>query len=83
MTNLYSGTINTRGQYQNLATLTGLTFTVGTKYTIQIQNSAYIREGEVGNGFLISNIKPFILDYKGGDVFIKTEFWSVVVNIAD
>ena len=45
MTNLYTGTIDTEGQYQTLASLTGVAFENNKKYSIQIQNQAYVREG--------------------------------------
>lgn len=82
MSNLYTGTIDTEGQYQTLASLTGLTFTDGNKYEIQIQNQAYVREGLTGDGFLINSDRPFIYTCASDDLYIKTNT-ICVVNIAD
>lgn len=83
MANLYSGSIDTNGTYKTLAEVTDLTFTKGTKYVIQIQNPAYIREGTTGKGFLVLSADPF--EYTAGDedLYIKTENRQCVVNIAD
>ena len=83
MANLGTFEINTNNEYVNLETLTGLTFTNGTSYTIQIQNTAFIREGTTGDGFIISDTKPFVLKYQGDDVYIRTPFFfPCTVNIA-
>lgn len=38
MANLGFFTINTNGEYQTIEEATGLTFTLGTKYSLQVQN---------------------------------------------
>lgn len=81
MTNLYTGKIDTEGQYQNLETLTELTFTADTKYTIQVQNSAWIKEGSTGDGFYINDATPFTFTKGTDDLYIKTVSYCVV-NIA-
>lgn len=84
MTNLYTGTIDTEGQYQTLGSLTGLTFESNKKYVIQIQNQAWLREGATGDGFLIN--RPLPIQYTKGtdDLYIKTyNTRECVVNIAD
>lgn len=83
MTNLYTGTIDTNGQYQTLASKTGLTFENDKKYVIQIQNAAWLREGTTGEGFLINC--PLPIQYTKGtdDLYIKTyNTRECVVNIA-
>lgn len=82
MANLYTGEIDTEGQYKSLASETGVTFTADTKYTIQIQNSAWIREGETGEGFYINDSTPFTYTAGADDLYIKTESYSIV-NIAE
>ena len=81
MSNLYTGKIDTQGTYKNLATEASVTFTSGNKYQIQIQNAAWIREGETGEGFYVTDATPFT--YTAGDdaLFIKTVSYCVV-NIA-
>lgn len=81
MANLYSGSISA-STYQTLASLTSLTFTGGTTYVIQIQNSAYIREGTTGEGFLVSSIEPFEWTAGADDLYIKTLSEQCIVNIA-
>lgn len=83
MANLYSGSIDTNNTYKTLAEVTDLTFTEGTKYVIQIQNPAYIREGSTGKGFLIDSNNPFEYTAGDDDLYIKTEFRQCIVNIAD
>ena len=82
MANLYTGTLDTNNTYKTLTELTGLTFTSGTTYTIQIQNMAYIREGSTGVGFLINSILPFEYTAGSDDLYIKNTYTPVVINIA-
>ena len=81
MANLYTGSIST-STYETLASLTSLTFTSDTTYVIQIQNSAYIREGSTGEGFLINSIQPFEWTAGADDLYIKTLSDQCIVNIA-
>lgn len=83
MSNLFTGTINTNGEYQNLATLADITFTQDTVYAIQIQNSAWLREGTNGKGFLFNNDKGYNWKCTGDDLYIKTSGQSVIINIAE
>lgn len=82
MANLYTGEIDTEGQYKSLASETGVTFTADTKYTIQIQNSAWIREGETGEGFYINDSTPFTYTAGASTLYVKT-LSNIVINIAD
>ncbi len=83
MANLYTGTIQTNGEYVNLATEAGITFTEGTTYAIQIQNPAWLREGENGKGFLFDKDKGLSWTCKGEDLYIKTDYRDAIVNIAE
>ena len=82
MTNLWTGTVDTHGEYQDLATLSSLTFSSGTKYLIQIVGKGYLREGTEGEGFFIENSTP--VEYVAGneDLYIRTHYPSCKVNIA-
>ena len=83
MANLYSGSIQTNGDYITLSEATDLTFTAGNKYTIQIQNLAYLREGTTGGGFLINSTIPITYTATSDDLYIKTNYQPAVVNIAE
>lgn len=82
MANLGTFNIDTHGAYDTLTNLTGLTFTSGNRYSLQVQNTAYVREGTLGEGFLIDNTSPF--DWIAGedDLYIKALYSSSIVNIA-
>ena len=82
MVNLYSGTIESNGEYVDLNEATGVTFQTGKDYQIQFFNQGYIREGDIGKGFYITDIAPFTLRYKGGPVFVCST-GKINVNIAE
>ena len=70
MAESYTGTIKTDGEWQSVETVTGVTFTVGNIYTMNVINTAEIK---VANAiFPISNEK---FQYKAGsdDLYIKTQ----------
>lgn len=70
MAESYTGTIKTDGEWQSVETATGVTFTVGNTYTMNVINTAEIK---VANAiFPISNEK---FQYKAGadDLYIKTQ----------
>lgn len=87
MANLWTGTVDTNGEYVNLETISELTFTADTTYTIQSLTGEYfLREGETGDGFIIQPQEK--VQYTAGvdDLYIKTlPIYSgrVKVNIAD
>ena len=83
MANLGTFTISTDG-YETLASKTGLTFTEGTKYTIQITNDAHLREGTTGEGFLVDSTVPITYTATSDALYINTNNsqGSCLVNIA-
>lgn len=87
MANLWTGTVDTNGEYENLETVSELTFTADTTYTIQSYiGSYYLREGETGRGFLLDPHEK--VQYTAGvdDLYICTLAGisgPAVVNIAD
>lgn len=81
MANLFTDRIETNGEYVTLAEATGLTFTSGNKYSIQIQNMAYLREGTTGKGFFVNSDVPITYTATSDDLYIKAQ--SCVVNIAE
>lgn len=83
MSNLYTGEINTQGEYVNLAQIAGITFTQDTTYAFQIQNAAWLREGTEGKGFLFNKDKGYNWTCKGDDLYIRTTLSPAIVNIAE
>lgn len=82
MANLYSGKIQSNGEYINLAEATGLTFEEGVSYQIQFLNQGYIREGEEGTGFLVTSIDPFSFSVKNSNVYVRS-IEDLGINIAE
>lgn len=82
MANLKTITVNTK-EYKSLETLTSLTFTNDTVYTIQVLGTAFIREGEEGDGQLID--RPIWIQYthRGNTLYIGQTSGDVRVNVAD
>ena len=83
MANLWTGTVNSNGEYQDLSLLSGVTFSEDVTYTIQIQNMAYIREGNIGAGILITDSVPFQYTARNEILYIKPLGETCVVNIAN
>lgn len=79
MATSYTGRIGTDGQYVDLATESGVTFTSGTTYTIQIQNLAYLKLGDAE--FAIYTNDPFTYTAGSDTLYIKTTYNTCVVTI--
>ena len=70
MAESYTGTIKTDGEWVEVETATGVTFTVGSTYSMNVINTAEIK---VANAiFPVTNEK---FQYKAGvdDLYIKTQ----------
>lgn len=76
----YTGSINTNNEYVSVASETGVTFTNGNSYTMQVQNSAYLKIGDAE--FYVSNEK---FQYKAGSetLYIKTSLSGCVLTILE
>ena len=81
MANLFTGVIETNGEYINLSEATDVTFTSGNKYSIQIQNMAHLREGTIGEGMLVDTLTPITYIAGSDDLYIESN--SCVVNIPE
>ena len=81
MTESYTGSIKTEGQFETVESLTNVTFTAGNTYTMQIQNLAYLKLGDAV--FSITTDQPFT--YKAGtdDLYIKTTYGECVLTILE
>lgn len=83
MANLYSGIIESNGEYIDLGEASGVSFEAGKDYQIQFFNKGYIREGEIGTGFRIFQADPFTLRYTGGYSVYVCSVGNLEINIAE
>lgn len=83
----YKKSIKTQGQYVDLAEVMGITFTLNSKYQIQLLNSAMViisDEQPTEGGFFIFDNKPFGYKHLGSRLWIKSiENKPVEVNISE
>lgn len=80
-TNSFTGTINTHNEFVTVESVTdGFTFTVGKIYTMQVQNSAYLKVSDAE--FYLDSEK---FQYKAGtdDLYIKTSTLGVTLTILE
>ena len=86
MAHLGEFVIDTKSRYEKVADLTGITFEDGKQYTFQIQNNATIisaAEKPIKGGFYINTPSLNLYTKQAGeDLWIKTLFGSVVLNIS-
>lgn len=82
MANLWTGTYEGK-TYTSLETLSSLTFTNDTVYTIQILGTGYLREGENGKGVLIKTSNPIQYKHRGNTLYVGETFGTIEINIAD
>lgn len=61
MAQSFTGTINTQDEYSSVSTLTGISFSSGKTYNMQIRGSAYLKIDDAE--FLFQDEK---FDYKAG-----------------
>lgn len=80
MANATTKSINTNNQFKTVAELTDYTFTEGNTYTMQVQNSAYLKiDGAV---FSLSNEK-FTYKATSDTLYIKTGFLGCTLTILE
>ena len=72
--------IETDGVYTDVETLTGITFAEGNTYTMQVQNTAYLK---VGNAEF--ELRDKFLQYKdeGETLYIKTGFLPCTLTVLE
>lgn len=75
----YTGVVNTNGEFVSLATTTGFSFSEGNTYSMQIQNTAYLK---VGNAVFCFRDEKFQYKASSDDLKIKT-YGDVVVSILE
>ena len=75
----YTGSINTNGEFVDVETLTGITFTPGNNYSVQIQNLAYFKIGDAI--FTIYTDDPWNFVAGTDTPYIKTDLKDCVLTI--
>lgn len=72
--------IETDGVYIDVETLTGITFTEGNTYTMQVQNTGYLKVGDAE-----FELRDKFLQYKdeGEILYIKTGFLPCTLTILE
>lgn len=92
MANLGYFTINTNGEYKTIEELTSLTFSVGTKYSLQVQNGGgYLTICSSATlptqgGFVMNDMEKFnYTPTEGVNLYLKTAGFGAVnyLNIAE
>lgn len=84
MANLWTGRI-TANDYVDLATASGQTFTTNYIYTLQsYDNAFYIREGSVGEGFIVKRGSYVQFEAGDSDIYVKPAIYSTIkLNISE
>lgn len=76
----YTGIINTNGEFENVATLTGVTFTQGNTYTVQIQNLAWVK---IADAIFEVGGKPFTYKAGSSDLEVKTPNANAIISVLE
>lgn len=79
-TNSYTGSVNTNGEYKTVAEVTGFSFITDNKYTMQVQNGAYIKIADAE--FHVANEK-FSYKATSDDLYIKTNDLGCILTILE
>ena len=75
----YTGSINTNGEFVDVETLTGITFTPGNNYSVQIQNLAEWKVADAVFTILTDDVWNFL---GGSDTpYIKTVLGDCTLTI--
>lgn len=77
----FTGSINTQGEFASVETLTKLTFTQGTTYTMQILNGAYIKIADAV--FYINNGEKFEFTAGTETLYIKNNYTPITLTILE
>ena len=83
MANLGTWTLKNDNEYHTLADITGLTIAEGAVYTIQMRETAFVREGEAGEGILISQNERFQYTANTDALYIKPLYGGVKINVSN
>lgn len=77
----YTGLINTKNEYAEVETLTGVTFTVGNTYTLQTNALTHVKvlDAEIE----VFDQKPYQFCAGSNDLYIKTDFCGCKLTILE
>ena len=72
--------VETNGTYEDVETLTGITFASGTTYTMQVINTGYLKVGDAE-----FELRNQILQYKAGSetLYIMTKYLPCTLVILE
>lgn len=77
----FTGLINTKGDYETVASLTGLTFTSGNVYTLQTNALTYVKVSDAE--FEVYDKKPYQFTAGSNDIYIKTDFCGCKLTVLE
>lgn len=77
----FKGAVNTNGVFSDVSTLTGVTFTPGNVYTIQIRGGAFIKIADAE--FEIPFSTPFPFKQGSEDLKIRTSDSGAIITILE
>lgn len=89
MANLWKGTIENKDTWRKFTTISGVSLTDGTKYSIQILGACWLCESATepsdNDGFLIKNDpRPFgFVKKSGADLYVRANSEYCTLNIAE
>lgn len=69
-TNSFTGVVNTEGQYETLASVTGLTLESGKSYTVQVQGGAKLK---IANAEFPLYDERLTIGQSDDTIYIKTD----------
>lgn len=73
--------VNTQGEFETVESLTGVSFTGGNTYTIQVQNTCELKIADAI--FPIKTDIPFTYVAGSEDVYIRTRFGGTRITILE
>lgn len=75
----FTGKIDTEGQFEDVATLTGVTFTSGNSYTLQVRNFVQLR---LDDGIIdVNTTEPFTYTAGSDDLEINTPQGATLLTV--
>lgn len=75
----YTGPVDTNGEFESVEEITGITFTVGENYSIQMQNTAYLKIADAV--FTIYTDDPFNFVAGSDTPYIKTNYGKCILTV--
>lgn len=86
MSNLWSGSIKTDGDYETLESIASISLTTDTTYTIQVVGKCYLCESSTTptkGGFLVDHTMPVQYTKGTGTLYVRNLSTPCTINIAE